>query len=105
MDVRPVATREQIATGFKMLLINPKVKAILVNIYGGGILRCDTVAEGVAAACRDFGLGVPLVVRAAGTNMEMCQKILVGQGIPVTFAKDMAEAAAEVVAAVNREAA
>jgi succinyl-CoA synthetase beta subunit len=105
MDVRPVATREQIATGFGMLLENPKVKAILVNIYGGGILRCDTVAEGVAAACRDIGLGVPLVVRAAGTNMEMCRKILVGQGIPVTFAEDMAEAAAEVVAAVNREVA
>ncbi|MDH3597776.1 MAG: ADP-forming succinate--CoA ligase subunit beta, partial [Rhodospirillales bacterium] len=95
MDVRPVATRDQIATGFEMLLTNPKVKAILVNIYGGGILRCDTVAEGVAAACRDIGLGVPLVVRAAGTNMEMCRKILVGQGIAVTFAEDMAEAAAE----------
>ncbi len=105
MDVRPVATRAQIATGFGMLLTNPKVKAILVNIYGGGILRCDTVAEGVASACRDIGLGVPLVVRAAGTNMEMCRKILVGQGIPVTFAEDMAEAAAEVVAAVKREAA
>jgi succinyl-CoA synthetase beta subunit len=105
MDVRPVATREQIATGFGMLLTDPKVKAILVNIYGGGILRCDTVAEGVAAACRDIGLGVPLVVRAAGTNMEMCRKILVGQGIPVTFAGDMAEAAVEVVAAAKREAA
>jgi succinyl-CoA synthetase beta subunit len=105
MDVRPVATREHIATGFAMLLRNPKVKAILVNIYGGGILRCDTVAEGVAAACRDIGLEVPLVVRAAGTNMEMCRKILVGQGIPAIFARDMAEAAAEAVAAAKREGA
>jgi succinyl-CoA synthetase beta subunit len=105
MDVRPVASREQIATGFAMLLANPKVKAILVNVYGGGILRCDTVAEGVAGACRGSGLGVPLVVRAAGTNMEMFQKILTGQGIRATYTKDMAEAAAEVVAAAKREAA
>ncbi len=105
MDVRPVADREQIATGFDMLLANPKVKAILVNIYGGGILRCDTVAEGVAAACRKTGLGVPLVVRAAGTNMEMFQKILAGQGVSATFVKGMAEAAAQVVAAAKRESA
>ena len=103
MDVRPVASREQIATGFDMLLANPKVKAILVNVYGGGVLRCDTVAEGVAAACRSSGLGVPLVVRAAGTNMEMFQKILTGQGVSATFVKGMAEAAAEVVAAAKRE--
>jgi succinyl-CoA synthetase beta subunit len=105
MDMRPTATREQIATGFKMLLANPKVKAILVNVYGGGILRCDTVAEGVAAASRAAGLDIPVIVRAAGTNMEMCQKILVGQGIPVTFAKDMGQAAEMVVAAAKREAA
>ncbi len=102
MDVRPVASREQIATGFDMLLANPKVKAILVNVYGGGILRCDTVAEGVAAACRASGLGVPLVVRAAGTNMEMFQKILMSQGISATFTKGLAEAAAKVVAAAER---
>ncbi len=105
MDVRPIATRQQIATGFKMLLGNPKVKSILVNVYGGGILRCDTVAEGVAEACRELGLHVPLIVRAAGTNMEMARKILLGQGIAVTFAEDMAEAAAKVVAAANKEAA
>ena len=105
MDVRPVATREQIATGFGMLLTNPKVKAILVNIYGGGILRCDTVAEGVAAACKQAGLAVPLVVRLAGTNREMAEKILVGQGIAASFAKNMSDAAAQVVAAAKREAA
>ncbi len=105
MDVRPTANRDQVATGFKMLLDNPKVKAILVNVYGGGILRCDTVAEGIAAASREVGLRVPVIVRAAGTNMEMCQKILVGQGIPVSFARNMAEAAEMVVAAAKRGAA
>ena len=105
MDVRPVATRQQVAAGFKMILANPKVKAVLVNIYGGGILRCDTVAEAIAEAVRETGLGVPLVVRAAGTNMEIAKKVLVGQGIPVIFADDMAEAAERVVKAARREAA
>jgi len=93
MDVRPVATREQIATGFRLVLTNPKIKAILVNVFGGGILRCDTFAEGIAAAVRAHGLKVPLIVRAAGTNMEIAKKALIGQGIPVTFADDMAQAA------------
>ncbi len=101
MDVRPVATREQIATGFRLVVNNPKVKAILVNVFGGGILRCDTMAEGIAAAVRAHGLEVPLIVRAAGTNMEIAKKVLVGQGIPVTFADDMAEAAEMVVRAVK----
>ncbi len=74
MDVRPVATREQIATGFRLVLINPKIKAILVNVFGGGILRCDTLAEGIAAAVRAHGLRVPLIVRAGGTNMEIAKR-------------------------------
>ena len=93
MDVRPVATREQIATGFRLVLTNPKIKAILVNVFGGGILRCDTLAEGIAAAVRAHGLRVPLIVRAAGTNMEIAKKALVSQGVAVTFADDMTEAA------------
>ncbi len=93
MDVRPVATRDQIATGFRLILTNPGVKAILVNVFGGGILRCDTVAEGIAAAVRAHGLQVPLIVRVAGTNMEIAKKTLVGQGIPAIFAEDMAQAA------------
>ncbi len=101
MDVRPVATRDQIATGFKMLLSNPKVRAILVNIYGGGILRCDTVADGIATACQDSGLRVPLVLRAAGTNMEMARKTLISRGVTVTFADDMMDAADKVVAAAK----
>ena len=102
--VRPVATRDQIATGFGMLLTNPKVRAILVNVYGGGILRCDTVAEGVADACKAHGLNVPLIVRAAGTNREMAEKILTGQGIPAVFAKNLAVAASQAVAARSGEA-
>jgi len=101
MDVRPVATREQIATGFRLVLNNPSVKTILVNVFGGGILRCDTMAEGIAAAVRAHGLEVPLIVRAAGTNMEIAKKALVGQGIPVTFADDMDEAAEMAVRAAQ----
>ncbi len=101
MDLRPVITRQQVATGFKMILRNPKVKAILVNIYGGGILRCDTIAEGIAAAVKEDGLTVPLVVRAAGTNKEIARKILIGQAIPASFADDMAEAAERVAAATG----
>ena len=105
MDVRPVATREQIATGFRLILSNPEVRAILVNVFGGGILRCDTVAEGIAAAVRAHGLQVPLILRMAGTNMEIAKKTLVGQGIPVTFADDMAQAAELAVRAAKSGAA
>ena len=104
MDVRPEATRDQIATGFGMLLVNPTVKAILVNIYGGGILRCDTVAEGIAEAYRDQSLTVPLIVRVAGTNREMAEKLLTGQGVPAVFAKNLADATGKVVQALGGEA-
>ena len=87
------------------LLRNPAINAILVNIYGGGILRCDTVAEGIATACKEEGLRVPLIVRAAGTNGELARKILMSQGIPVTFAQTLAQAAAKVVEAAGRKAA
>ncbi|MCP4328226.1 MAG: ADP-forming succinate--CoA ligase subunit beta [Alphaproteobacteria bacterium] len=102
MDIRPVATRDQIATGFKMLLSNPKIRAILVNIYGGGILRCDTVTEGVAASCKELGLRVPLIVRTAGTNKELAEKALTARGVPVVFARDMMDAADKVIAAAKR---
>jgi succinyl-CoA synthetase beta subunit len=105
MDVRPEATRAQITHGFKLLLRNDKIAAILVNVYGGGILRCDTVAEGIAAACKEEGLRVPLIVRAAGTNGEMARKILMSQGVQVTFAQTLAQAAAKVVEAAGRRAA
>jgi succinyl-CoA synthetase beta subunit len=104
MDVRPVATRDQVAIGIKMLLANPKVKAILVNVYGGGILRCDTIAEGLAATAKDVGLTVPVVFRAAGTNAEIACKLLADRGVRVILARDLGEAARKVVAAAKGEA-
>jgi len=105
MDIRPVATREQVATGFEMVLSDAKVEAVLVNIYGGGILRCDTIAEGIAIAVQRKGLNVPLIVRAGGTNMELCHKVLTSQGIPTRFARDMTHAVELVKAATSKEAA
>jgi succinyl-CoA synthetase beta subunit len=101
MDVRSEATREQIAGGFGLLMRNPKVEAILVNIYGGGSLRCDTVAEGIGTACRQTKLTVPLVVRAAGTNGDLARKILMAQGISVDFADTVGEAIGKVVRAAS----
>lgn len=105
MDIRPVATREQVATGFEMVLDDPSVKAILVNIYGGGILRCDTIAEGIALAVQRKGLNIPMIMRAGGTNMELAHKVLTSQGIAVQFARDMTHAVELIVEATSREAA
>jgi len=105
MDIRPVATREQVATGFEMVLADTNVKAVLVNIYGGGILRCDTIAEGIAIAVQRKGLKVPLIVRAGGTNMELCYKVLTSQGIAFQPARDMTHAVELVIEATSREAA
>jgi len=105
MDIRPVATREQVATGFEMVLSDANVEAVLVNIYGGGILRCDTIAEGIAIAVQRKGLNVPLIVRAGGTNMELCHKVLTSQGIATRFARDMTHAVELVKAATSKEAA
>lgn len=104
MDIRPEASRDQVASGFRLLLANPKVKAILVNIYGGGILRCDTVAEGIASACREGNLKVPLIVRAAGTNGDLARQVLVNQGIAVSFADTIGEAAIQAARAVQEKA-
>ncbi len=105
MDIRPVATREQVATGFEMVLGDANVEAVLVNIYGGGILRCDTIAEGIAIAVQRKGLNVPLIVRAGGTNMELCHKVLTSQGIATQFARDMTHAVELVKAATSKETA
>jgi len=105
MDIRPVATREQVATGFEMVLGDTNVEAVLVNIYGGGILRCDTIAEGIAIAVQRKGLNVPLIVRAGGTNMELCHKVLTSQGITTQFARDMTHAVELVKAVTSKEAA
>ena len=93
MDVRPVATREQIAAGIRMLLGDTKVKAVLVVAMGGGVLRCDTIAEGIAIACKEAGKHVPVIVRFAGTAKELAELALNNQGIKVTFADTLADAA------------
>lgn len=105
MDIRPVATRDQVATGIAMLLRNPNVRTLLVNVYGGGILRCDTVAEGLAIACREIDRKLPLVVRFAGTNREIARQVLTNQGVAVDYAQSLDEAAEKAIKAARREAA
>ena len=100
LDVGGGATPEKVTEAFKIMLKNPKVKAILVNIFGG-IMRCDTIAEGVITACKAVNLGVPLVVRMKGTNEELGKQMLADSGLPIISADTMAEAAQKVVAAVQ----
>ena len=104
MDVRPVATREQVAAGIKMLLANPKVKAVLVVAIGGGVLRCNPIAEGIALACKEADGHVPVIVRAAGTAKELAELALRNQGVDVIFADDLADAADKAVAAAKGRA-
>ncbi|HVL57535.1 MAG TPA: ADP-forming succinate--CoA ligase subunit beta [Burkholderiaceae bacterium] len=100
LDVGGGATAEKVTEAFKIMLKNPKVKAILVNIFGG-IMKCDTIATGVITACRAVNLSVPLVVRMKGTNEELGKKMLAESGLPIISADTMAEAAQKVVAAVK----
>ena len=100
LDVGGGATEEKVTEAFKIMLKNPKVKAILVNIFGG-IMKCDTIASGVVAAARQVGLKVPLVVRLEGTNVEIGKKILADSGLPIISATDMGDAAQKVVAATK----
>ncbi|MFN7711638.1 MAG: ADP-forming succinate--CoA ligase subunit beta [Curvibacter sp.] len=100
LDVGGGATPEKVTEAFKIMLKNDKVKAILVNIFGG-IMKCDTIATGVISACRAVNLSVPLVVRMKGTNEELGKKMLAESGLPIISADTMAEAAQKVVAAVK----
>ncbi len=100
LDVGGGATAEKVTEAFKIMLKNPDVKAILVNIFGG-IMRCDTIAQGVIAACKAVNLTVPLVVRMKGTNEDIGKKMLAESGLPIISADTMAEAAAKIVAAVK----
>ncbi|MBK9350633.1 MAG: ADP-forming succinate--CoA ligase subunit beta [Sulfuritalea sp.] len=100
LDVGGGATTEKVTEAFKIMLKNPKVKGILVNIFGG-IMKCDTIAEGVVAAAKETHLSVPLVVRMKGTNEDLGKKILKESGLPIISADSMAEAATKIVAAVK----
>jgi len=100
LDVGGGATAEKVTEAFKIMLKNPDVKGILVNIFGG-IMRCDTIAEGVITACKAVNLSVPLVVRMKGTNEDLGKKMLAESGLPIIAADTMAEAATKIVAAVK----
>jgi len=100
LDVGGGATTEKVTEAFQIMLRNPKVKGILVNIFGG-IMRCDTIATGVVAAARVTHLSVPLVVRMKGTNEDIGKQILSDSGLPIITADSMAEAATKIVAAVS----
>ncbi len=100
LDVGGGATTEKVTEAFKIMLRNPNLKAILVNIFGG-IMRCDVIAEGVIAASKAVGLKVPLVVRMKGTNEELGRKMLAESGLPIISADTMAEAAQKVVTAAR----
>ena len=100
LDVGGGATAEKVTEAFKIMLANKSVKGILVNIFGG-IMKCDTIAEGVIAACKAVNLSVPLVVRMKGTNEDLGKKMLKDSGLPIISADTMAEAATKIVAAVK----
>ena len=103
LDVGGSASKEKVAAAFKIITSDPRVKGILVNIFGG-IMKCDVIAEGVVAAVKEVGLQVPLVVRLEGTNVELGKKIIAESKLNVTSAIDLDDAAQKIVAAVNRTA-
>jgi succinyl-CoA synthetase beta subunit len=100
LDVGGGASKEKVTQAFKIILKDPKVKAILVNIFGG-IMKCDVIAEGVIAAAKELQLTVPLVVRLEGTNVELGKKLLSESGLKITPADDLADAAKKVVEAAK----
>jgi succinyl-CoA synthetase beta subunit len=100
MDVGGGATSEQVENAFRIILADPKVKAILINIFGG-ILRCDIFARGVVDAAKKTGVTIPVVIRMEGTNVDQGKQILADAGLNLTFASDLSDAAAKIAAAVN----
>ena len=103
LDVGGGATKERVTAAFKIILSDPNVEGILVNIFGG-IMRCDVIAEGVVSAAREVQLSVPLVVRLAGTNVELGKDILARSNLPIVAADNLADAAEKIVAAVKEAA-
>jgi succinyl-CoA synthetase beta subunit len=103
LDIGGGATKERVTAAFKIITADPKVKGILINIFGG-IAKCDVIAEGVIAAVRDVGLKVPLVVRLEGTNVDLGKKIIKDSGLNVIPADDLNDAAKKIVKAVKEAA-
>jgi succinyl-CoA synthetase beta subunit len=103
LDVGGGATKERVTVAFKLILSDPNVEAILVNIFGG-IMRCDVIAEGIVSAAREVNLHVPLVVRLEGTNVELGRRILSQSGLPLIAAENFEDAARKVVATVKEAA-
>ena len=101
LDVGGSASKEKVAAAFKIILEDPAVKGILVNIFGG-IMRCDIIAEGVVAAAREMGIKVPLVVRLEGTNVDKGKRILSESGLAIVPADDLADAASKITEEVNK---
>src|SRR5436305_124980 len=100
LDVGGGANKEKVTAAFKIILSDPAVKGILVNIFGG-IMRCDIIAEGIVAAAREVSLNVPLVVRLEGTNVQQGKDILASSGLPIIAANDLGDAARKIVAEVK----
>ena len=103
LDVGGGANKEKVTAAFKLILSDPAVKGILVNIFGG-IMRCDIIAEGIIAAAKEVNLSVPLVVRLEGTNVDEGKRILAGSGLPIVAADDLGDAARKIVAQVKQAA-
>jgi succinyl-CoA synthetase beta subunit len=103
LDVGGGATKERVTAAFKIILSDPHVEGILVNIFGG-IMRCDVIAEGVVAAAREVALSVPLVVRLEGTNVQLGKDIMAKSGLPIISADNLADAAEKIVKAVKEAA-
>jgi succinyl-CoA synthetase beta subunit len=100
LDVGGGANKDQVTEAFRILLGDPNVKAVLVNIFGG-IMKCDIIAAAVIAAAKEVGFNVPLVVRLEGTNVELGRKMLAESGLKITSATDLTDAAKKVVAAAG----
>ena len=101
LDVGGGANKEKVTAAFKIILADPAVKGILVNIFGG-IMKCDTIAEGIVAAAKEVNLSVPLVVRLEGTNVELGKEILANSGLPIVPADNLGDAARKIVAEVKK---
>jgi succinyl-CoA synthetase beta subunit len=103
LDVGGGANKEKVTAAFKIILKDPAVKGILVNIFGG-IMKCDIIADGIVAAAKEVNLSVPLVVRLEGTNVQQGKDILANSGLPIVPANDLGDAAKKIVAEVRKAA-